>query len=71
MDQYHMNEPISQVKFLAGEHRDNARMKRRQAEVLCTEAATLETCADKIERAIEIDAKRNSASSAPCSGEKP
>lgn len=57
-----MSEPISQVKFLAGEHRDNARMKRRQAEILCAEASVLEGCADRIERAIEIDAKRNTAS---------
>ena len=60
-----MSEPISQVKFLAGEHRDNARMKRRQAELLCAEAAVLESCADRIDRAIEIDAKRVAASASP------
>jgi hypothetical protein len=60
-----VNQPISQVKFLAGEHRDNARMKRRKAEILCAEAAMLEECADRIERAIEVDAKRMPAPSAP------
>lgn len=59
-----MNEPISQVKYLAAEHRDNARMKRRQAEVLCAEAAILEGCADRIDKAIEIDAKRITAPTA-------
>lgn len=59
-----VNEPISQVKFLAGEHRDNARMKRRKAEILCAEAAMLDDCADRIDRAIESDAKRKPAVSA-------
>lgn len=59
-----MSEPISQVQYLAREQRDNARTKRRQAEILCVEASVLEGCADRIERAIEIDAKRIAAASA-------
>jgi hypothetical protein len=62
-----MGETIAQIDYVAQEHRDNARLKRRQAEILCAEAAVLESCAAAVERAIEIDKKRNalSAEAAP------
>lgn len=50
---------MSQVEYIVMELRENSRMKRRQAEILCAEADTLVVCADRIERAIEVDKKRS------------
>jgi uncharacterized protein Yka (UPF0111/DUF47 family) len=52
---------MSQVEYLIQELKDNARMKQRQSEILLKEAMTLEECADRIRRALEVDAKRTSA----------
>lgn len=57
---------MSQVEYLIQELKDNARMKQRQSEILLKEAMTLEECADRIRRALEVDAKR-AASADPTS----
>lgn len=58
---------MTQVEYSIQELRENARMKRRQAEILGAEANALDASADKIERAIDIDKKRVADSA----GEKP
>lgn len=53
-----MSEILTQMQVFLQECRDNARMKRRQSEVLLAEAAAIDRCADGIRNAIDVDAKR-------------
>jgi hypothetical protein len=52
-----MTEKLTHVQYRAQEFRDNARMKRRQAEILIAEANVLDSCSDRITDAVEMDAK--------------
>jgi len=49
---------LTQVEYTIQEFRDNARMKRMQADKLLAEAGTIENCADRLESAIATDKKR-------------
>lgn len=49
---------LSQAEVVEQTFRENARMKRRQAEVLIAEAAVYDTCAVQVRLAVNIDGER-------------